>query len=72
MEKMNVFIFKTSVNEKCLKEATAIINTTIPKLKWNFDLEDCDNILRIESNTNISHTICSTLNKIGIYCEELH
>tara|TARA_R110002050_G_scaffold34230_1_gene86574 strand:+ start:14085 stop:14333 length:249 start_codon:yes stop_codon:yes gene_type:complete len=46
-----VEIFKTNVNNQRL--ASMIIsdlNQLYPEYRINFDLEDCDNILRIEDN----------------------
>lgn len=47
-----VEVFKTNVQER--NEATKIIQTLLehfPNHIINFDLEDCDNILRIENPT---------------------
>ena len=38
---------------------------------WNFDLEDCDKILRIDSPTEITETIIKLLQEKGFKCEEL-
>ena len=39
--------------------------------KWNFDLEDCDHILRIETWSVSASTIIVELEKAGYRCEEL-
>ncbi|MEO5943998.1 MAG: hypothetical protein ABIP30_06460 [Ferruginibacter sp.] len=39
--------------------------------KWNFDLEDCDRILRIDSEENIVLKIINLLKKYDINCEVL-
>lgn len=45
-----IHVFKTSVDTKSkLEFATALLTELLPHAKWNFDLEDCDNILRIDS-----------------------
>jgi len=44
-------VFKTNVENE--KKATEVINSICREFqdyKANFDLEDCDNILRVESN----------------------
>ena len=49
-----VYIFKTNVytsDEVNLLEPK--LNFLFPNIKWIFDLEDCDKILRIESSENI-------------------
>lgn len=67
-----IHIFKTSVKNKTqIKRLKLSFDLIIPNLKWNFDLEDCDKILRIESNENIIQTIISLLNSNRFDCEEL-
>jgi hypothetical protein len=52
-----IYVFKTTVDSKLkLESATAILHELLPHALWNFDLEDCDNILRIESETEISES----------------
>ena len=49
-----IFVFKSSVKTKIqAKKLKPHIDNILPNAKWNFDLEDCDNILRIESEANI-------------------
>lgn len=43
----------------------------LPQNKWNFDLEDCDKILRIDSEREISQAIIRLLQEKGYNCEEL-
>lgn len=53
-----IYIFKTSVSTKLeLESATVRLNELLITAKWNFDLEDCDNILRIDSETDIRKCI---------------
>lgn len=40
-------------------------------VKHNFDLNDCDNILRIEAEGISSNTIIELVQHHGYYCEEL-
>ncbi len=50
-----IYVFKTSVDTKLkLEFANALLYELLPNSLWNFDLEDCDNILRIESEDEIS------------------
>lgn len=45
-----VEVFKTNITEqKQSKQVLEKLNQLFPKYKINFDLEDCDNILRIEN-----------------------
>ncbi|MEM6515964.1 MAG: hypothetical protein AAF688_07255 [Bacteroidota bacterium] len=68
---VEVYVFKTSVKKKDLNELEDILNSILPNSRWNFDLEDCDNILRIESETDISQLTCSRLKDKGYFCKEL-
>ena len=54
-----IYVFKTSVDsESKLEFATALLSELLPNdALWNFDLEDCDNILRIDSEMEVSETI---------------
>ena len=56
-----IYVFKTSVRTKIqAKSIKSHIDKILPNAKWNFDLEDCDKILRIDSELNISLPInCS-------------
>ncbi len=47
------------------------IDKILPNAKWNFDLEDIDKILRIESRENIVLSIIDLLQIHNYSCEEL-
>lgn len=68
-----VLVFKTSISRKRhIKLVKPHLNHLIAKNGcWNFDLDDCDNILRVESRTIKSDTVCAILNNHGFLCEEL-
>jgi len=67
-----IFVFKTSVKTKMqIKKLKPHIDTTLPNAKWNFDLEDIDKILRIDSGENIVLIIIDLLNIHSYSCEEL-
>ena len=67
-----IYIFKTSVKTKMQeKKLKPHIDTILPKAKWNFDLDDCDKILRIDSEENIVCKMTDLLNIHRFYCEEL-
>lgn len=69
---MIVSVYKTNVNTKIkLRKAKPVLNRILLGSKWNFDLEDCDKILRVESQENVSDLLISELCKSGIHCEEL-
>lgn len=46
-------VFKTNVEDENVSQELLIkIHTTFPHYSANFDLEDCDRILRVESKNN--------------------
>jgi hypothetical protein len=68
-----VLVFKTSVmGNKEVKQLRPLLNKlTYKNGTWNFDLEDCDNILRVETQLLKPQNIATTLQNQGFYCEEL-
>lgn len=67
-----IFVFKTSVRTKLqAKRLKPHIDNLLPGAKWNFDLKDCDKILRIDSNENIVFKIIELLRVHNCSCEEL-
>ena len=67
-----IYIFKTSVKTKLqVKNLKAHINQILPNEKWNFDLEDCDKILRVDCEEDIVLKIIDLLNIHKFNCEEL-
>lgn len=55
-----VCVFKTSVqSQKQVKKLATYLDSAIGKGNWNFDLDDCDNILRLVSSNR--ETISSIL-----------
>ena len=54
-----IYVFKTTVDSKSkLESATGLLHELLPHdALWNFDLEDCDNILRIDSEKEVSESI---------------
>jgi tRNA G26 N,N-dimethylase Trm1 len=68
-----VLVFRTSVSSKQkIRQLKSVFEQRFAVIKWNFDLEDCDKILRIETNENISLKVVSTLQNMGFECSELH
>ena len=67
-----IFVFKTSVKTKIeIKKLRPHIDQVLPNAKWNFDLEDIDKILRIDSEEDIVLKITELLNNHSYSCEEL-
>lgn len=67
-----ITVFKTNVStESKAKFVTKIIKSQITECKINFDLEDCDKILRIEGKNINEQKIIELLHVHKIQCEEL-
>lgn len=67
-----VLVFKTNVNTLSkVQRITPKLNRLFPNSKWNFDLEDCDRILRFESDNNIMKEIIILMKVLGFECEAL-
>ena len=67
-----IYVFKTSVETKTqVKKLKPHIDKILPGEKWNFDLDDCDNVLRIDSGENIVVQITELLKSHQYHCEEL-
>ena len=68
-----IFVFKTSVKTKIqIKTLKPHIDNLLLTAEWNFDLEDCDKILRVDSNENIVLPIINLLNIHKFTCEEIN
>ena len=64
-----VEIFKTNVKKRKQSEkVVSLLSMKYPDLKINFDLEDCDKILRIEGESFCPTRITKKMNKLGHKC----
>ena len=53
-----IYVFKTSVDSPAkFDSAKTLLDKLLPNAAWNFDLEDCDNILRIDSEFEIPESL---------------
>lgn len=70
---MDILVFKTSVQtDEHIYRVQTILNTIESVIEWSFDLDDCDNILRIVTGSNIpAQRVEQLLNDAGISCREL-
>lgn len=69
----NVLVFKTSVTNKTeVQKLSPLLDKLIEnKCIWNFDLEDCDKILRVETLKQQPLNFSDLLRLHGFNCEEL-
>jgi hypothetical protein len=69
---MEVLVFKTNLTDpNRIHDVETSLDVHPNIYKWNVDLKDCDNILRIEANDLSGKEIENLLSKAGYYCEEL-
>lgn len=62
-------IFKTNV--QTTTESVAVmehLSRQFPNYSINFDLEDCDRILRIEADEVVCGTVSECVSKLGFSC----
>ncbi len=59
---MQLLLFKTGINSKEKVNAMmTLFNKNIKILEWSIDLEDIDNVLRIEATANLSENDVMTI-----------
>lgn len=70
---MEPLIFRTDIkSKKKVKSLKPIFNTHTDILQWSVDLEDIDNVLRIEAKPNITEdTIIDLVKAHGFYIKVL-
>jgi len=69
---MEVLVFITSVEEPAQVNRIKPLLTAVPAIEeWNFDLDDCDNILRVVASDVSPRYIESLLQTAGFECVEL-
>lgn len=71
-ERTIISVYKTSTSPEDVKRLQEVLDSFTKISKWNIDLEDWENILRIESQFSIEKQIINMLNNINIVCIELH
>ena len=67
-----IAVFKTNVQE--VEQSIQVVAKLLehfPSSAINFDLEDCDKILRIHGASISDKKIIELLNSYGYHCEEL-
>jgi hypothetical protein len=65
-------VFKTNVRKKTQsKMLRSILSEAYPSSKINFDLSDCDKVLRVEGDNMDASTIMILVKEHGFVCEVL-
>ena len=69
---MHLTIFKTNVTTTAQSLNMQLMLKGLPSTaECNFDLDDCDKILRLVSTDLQPSRICQLLNKEGFHCEPM-
>lgn len=69
---MDILIFKTNLeNPELISQAQPLLQNISGIKRWNVDIQDCDNVLRIESIELSPRSVETILQNAGYYCEEL-
>jgi len=69
---MEVLVFKTNVTSRKKVSMVAPLLTSFPKIRqWNFDLDDCDKVLRIEAAGLNPGSVEELLLTAGFDCREM-
>lgn len=69
---MDVLVFKTNVSgEEEINEVRDLLSSLPSIESWNFDLDDCDRILRIVATGLYPDEVEDLLEGAGIRCVEL-
>lgn len=69
---MKLELFKTNVVSD--QQATTLLKSLqllLPDCIMNFDLEDSDNVLRIETNREIAEQVSIFFTENGVFCKRL-
>ena len=67
-----VEVFKSNVQKETdTNYIIAVIRRQFPSYKVNFDLEDCDRILRVHAPSISNQRIIELLDSYGYHCEVL-
>jgi hypothetical protein len=66
----HILLFKTNIEKKTDRRIIRLLQDAGVG-KWNIDCEDCDKVLRIESNTLHHQDIIDLLRTHGYECSEL-
>ena len=68
-----LFILKTDINDADkVKTLKPFFDNHIDILKWNIDIEDVDNVLKVETTKSLNElVIIKQVKAFGFYCDVL-
>ena len=65
-------VFKTNVHDFSeAQKVVALLNRHFPGSRINFDLDDCDKVLRVEGNNFITEKVMKLVAEKGFVCSIL-
>ncbi len=67
-----ISVYKTNIESYHESKILKLLGSFDTIKQIDFDFEDCDHILRIESEINMAKEVVVLLSSNGFYCEELH
>ena len=69
---MNILVFKTNIEDsRQVKYLSPHLKALDGIIKWNVDLNDCDKVLRVETEQLQPFAVVNVLANAGYYCAEL-
>lgn len=69
---MDILLFKTNLySPELINQVKPVLQNIKGINRWNVDIHDCDNVLRIESTELSPRSVESLLQDAGYFCEEL-
>jgi hypothetical protein len=66
-----ILVFKTNISAEDIKDVAAILSEEKNIRRWNIDLQDIDNVLRIECEHIHPLVVTNLLQAAGFLCDEL-
>jgi hypothetical protein len=70
--RMSVLVFRTDLHSsERVSDIKPLLENTNGVCRWNVDMHDCDNVLRIEALALSPRTIETIVQQAGYFCEEL-
>lgn len=72
-QQTKILILKTDIKtKKKIKAIRPFFNNHSDIIKWSIDIEDIDNVLKIQARDNLNEKdIINQIKTLGFYCDEL-
>lgn len=71
LNSMNILIFKTNIEKNRAGDISPVLNASGGIHKWSIDHEDCDKVLRVESEILTEYDVIDIVSTAGFHCEEM-